>query len=104
MAELTKRLDKAEKLFQKGKHDAALEEYLAVLAEEPTNDAARQKAADLCVSLNRLGEAATLLGALFERQASVGDLAKAVITYKKLARVGAPNVDQTFLFARLTEK
>ncbi|HEV8524106.1 MAG TPA: tetratricopeptide repeat protein [Terriglobales bacterium] len=104
MAELTKRLDKAEKLFQKGKHDAALEEYLAVLAEEPTNDAARQKAADLCVSLNRPGEAATLLGVLFERQASVGDLAKAVITYKKLARVGAPNVDQTFLFARLTEK
>jgi GGDEF domain-containing protein/tetratricopeptide (TPR) repeat protein len=104
MPDMSKRLEKAEKLFQKGKHDLALEEYLAIVREEPSNDKVRQQAADLCVSQNRPEEAAALLGPLFDRQASIGDTAKAVITFKKLARLGKPSVERSYRYAQITER
>lgn len=99
----SKRLEKAEKLLWKGKADEALQEFLLVLREEPGNDVARENAADLCVSMQRTTEAAALLTELFERQAASGSPAKAVTTYKKLARVANPGVDQTLRFAQLAE-
>ena len=104
MADITKRLEKAEKYLQKGKTDAALEEYLEALQDDPNNESVTQQAADLCVTLNRTSEATSLLGTLFEKQASIGDVAKANITYKKLLRFATPTVDQTYRFARLVEK
>jgi len=103
-SELAKRLDKAEKLIQRGKPDLALQEYLDILREDSGNDKVREVAADLYVALNRNSEAAELLAPLFERQASIGDHAHAVITYKKLARLGAPTVEQAFRFGQLVEK
>jgi diguanylate cyclase (GGDEF)-like protein len=104
MADISKRLEKAEKYLQKGKTESALEEYLGILEDEPNNDNVRQTAAELCTSLGRSKEAAELLGLLFDRQAGIGDGAKANITYKKLLKVGAPTVEQTYRYAQLIEK
>lgn len=100
----SKRLEKAERLLWKGKTDEALQEFLLLLREEPGNDVARENAADLCMSMQRNSDAAALLTELFERQAAGGSFAKAVITYKKLARVSTPGIDQTLRFAQLAER
>jgi len=76
MADISKRLDKAEKYLQRGKPDAALEEYLGILEEEPKNDQVRQTAADLCLALGRGGEAASLLSYLFDDEVAEGDVAR----------------------------
>ena len=103
MADTAKRLEKAAKYLEKGKTESALEEYLAILEEEPNNDNVRQTAAELCASLGQNKDAAELLGLLFDRQAGIGDGAKANITYKKLLKVGTPTVEQTFRYAQFIE-
>ncbi len=102
-AEIGKRVERAEKLLQKGKTAEALEEYLLVLREDTENDVVRQLAADLCLSLNRNPEAVRLLGELFERQVGAGDATRASLTYKKLARHGSPTWQQKFRFGQLLE-
>ncbi len=104
MADLTKRLEKAEKYLQRGKPDSALEEYLEILQEEPNNDVVSQQAADLCVQLGRGADAVRLLSAVFARQANINDAAKASITYKKLARITPPKPEQMLQYAVLIEK
>jgi len=102
-AELGKRVERAEKLLQKGKTAEALEEYLLVLRDDPENDVVRQLTADLCLSLSRNAEAVRLLGELFERQVNAGDATRASLTYKKLARHGSPTWQQKFRFGQLLE-
>ncbi|SPE27228.1 Diguanylate cyclase with GAF sensor [Acidobacteriia bacterium SbA2] len=102
-AELAKRVERAEKLLQKGKTADALEEYLLVLRDDTENDVVRQLAADLCLSLNRNADAVKLLGDLFERQVGIGDATRASLTYKKLARHGSPTWQQKFRFGQLLE-
>jgi diguanylate cyclase (GGDEF)-like protein len=102
-AELAKRVERAEKLLQKGKTAEALEEYLLVLRDDTENDVVRQLAADLCLSLSRNTDAVKLLGELFERQVGVGDATRASLTYKKLARHGNPTWQQKFRFGQLLE-
>jgi diguanylate cyclase (GGDEF)-like protein len=102
-AELGKRIERAEKLLQKGKTAEALEEYLLVLKDDPENDVVRQLTADLCLSLSRNPEAVKLLGELFERQVTAGDATRASLTYKKLARHGSPTWQQKFRFGQLLE-
>jgi tetratricopeptide (TPR) repeat protein/GGDEF domain-containing protein len=102
-AELGKRIERAEKLLQKGKTAEALEEYLLVLKDDPENDVVRQLTADLCLSLSRNAEAVKLLGELFERQVNAGDATRASLTYKKLARHGSPTWQQKFRFGQLLE-
>ena len=75
--EIARRVERAEKLLQKGKTAEALEEYLLVLKDDPENDVVRQLSADLCLSLSRNKEAVQLLGDLFERQVSAGDATRA---------------------------
>ncbi|PYX10644.1 MAG: hypothetical protein DMG88_01700 [Acidobacteria bacterium] len=82
-AEIAKRVERAEKLLQKGKTADALQDYMQVLADDPQNDNVRQMAAELCLSLQRTGEAVKLLGELFERQVESGDNTRASLTYKK---------------------
>src|SRR4051812_15461360 len=104
MADIAKRLEKAEKYLQKGKQKDALEEYLAILEDDPNQDAVRQSAADICVALGDPGEAFRLLATLFDRQAQTGNAAGALVTYKKLIRVGQPTVDQVFKHAQFADK
>src|SRR5271166_4488935 len=102
-AELARRIERAEKLLQKGKAGEALEEYLLALRDDPENDTVRQLAADLCLSQNRTRDAVRLLGELFERQVNSGDATRASLTYKKLARHGNPTWEQKFCFGQLLE-
>src|SRR4051794_14918915 len=102
-ADIGKRVERAEKLLQKGKTAEALEEYLLVLRDDLENDVVRQLAADLCLSVNRNAEAVKLLGDLFERQVNAGDATRASLTYKKLARHGSPTWQQKFRFGQLLE-
>lgn len=102
-AELARRIERTEKLLQKGKAAEALEEYLLVLRDDPENDTVRQLAADLCLSQNRNRDAVALLGELFERQVNAGDATRASLTYKKLARHGNPSWEQKFRFGQLLE-
>jgi diguanylate cyclase (GGDEF)-like protein len=102
-AELAKRIERAEKLLQKGKTADALEEYLLVLRDDTENDVVRQLAADLCLSLSRNADAVKLLGDLFERQVAMGDATRASLTYKKLARHGSPTWEQKVRFGQLLE-
>ena len=81
MADISKRLDKAEKYMQRGKPDAALEEYMSILRDEPRNEQVKQTAADLCLALGRGAEAAALLSSIFEQEVEVGDMAKGVVTF-----------------------
>jgi uncharacterized protein HemY len=48
-AEIARRVERAEKLLQKGKAAEALEEYLLVLRDDPENDKVRELSADLCL-------------------------------------------------------
>ncbi|HZR58321.1 MAG TPA: GAF domain-containing protein [Terriglobales bacterium] len=102
-AEISKRVERAEKLLQKGKTAEALEEYLQVLAADPANDTFRQMTADLCLSLQRIPQAVKLMGELFERQAEAGDATRASLTYKKLARYVNPTWEQKVRFGELLE-
>jgi diguanylate cyclase (GGDEF)-like protein len=102
-AELAKRLDRAEKLLQKGKTADALEEYLQVLAADTENDTVRQMSADLCLSLQRTPDAIRLLGELFEHQIAAGDATRASLTYKKITRYVNPTWEQKLNFGQLLE-
>jgi GGDEF domain-containing protein/tetratricopeptide (TPR) repeat protein len=104
MADISKRLEKAEKYLQRSKHEAALEEYLDILADEPRNDQVRQAAADLCLLLDRRPKAVELFSALLEQEFEAGESAKGSVTYKKLCKFTTPTPMQTFHYAQLTEK
>jgi tetratricopeptide (TPR) repeat protein len=100
---MARRVERAEKLLQKGKTPEALEEYLQALRDDPENDVVRQLAADLCLSVSRNQDAVKLLGELFERQVAAADATRASLTYKKLARHGSPTWQQKFRFGQLLE-
>jgi len=102
-AEIARRVERAEKLLQKGKTVDALDEYMQVLGEDPQNDNVRQMAADLCLSLQRTPEAVRLLGELFERQLEAGENTRASLTYKKLARYATPTSVQRLHFGQILE-
>jgi diguanylate cyclase (GGDEF)-like protein len=102
-AEIARRVEKAEKLLQKGKTADALAEYLQILESDPQNDNVRQMAAELCLSLNKGAQAVRLLGELFERQVAATDATRASLTYKKLARYANPTWEQKVRFGQLLE-
>jgi len=101
--EITKRVERAEKLLQKGKTAEALDEYMQVLAAEPANDTITQMAADLSLSLQRIPQAVNLLGSMFDRQVKAGDATRASLTYKKLSRFANPTWEQKMRFGELLE-
>src|SRR4030081_813409 len=100
-AEVARRVERAEKVLQKGKTAYALPENLEVLRDDPAKDVVWQQAAHLCLSLSRNQEAVALLGEVFERQVKAGDATRASLTYKKLARYGSPTWEQKFNFGQL---
>src|ERR1700723_779699 len=102
--EIARRVEKAEKLLQKGKTADALAEYLLILESDPPNDNVRQMAADLCLSLNKGPQAVRLMGELFERQVAAADATRASLTYKKLARYTNPTWEQKVRFGQLLEQ
>ncbi len=104
MSEIAKRLEKAERYLQKGKPDSALEEYLAILKEDPRNDAVRQTAADLCLTVGRETDAGELLSDLFDHAVASNDAPRAIAAYKRMVRLRGPSVQQVLQFAHFSEK
>ena len=104
MADISKRLEKAEKLLQKQKSEEALEELLLALREEPRSDLARSKAADLSATLGHNAEAARLYAELFQQYASGGETQRAAAAYKKLSHLAVPSVDQMLRYAEMVER
>lgn len=104
MSEIAKRLEKAEKFLHKGRPESALDEYLAILDDDPRNDSVRQSAADLCLTLGRNDEAARLVSEMFNHYVSIGDTGKVVVTYKRLSRLSTPTIEQSLQFAQVSEK
>jgi GAF domain-containing protein len=104
MPDISKRLEKAEKLLQKGNSKDALEELLTAVKEDPRSDLARVKAADVAGALGRNADAARLYGEMFEQQVAAGDAGRAVLTFKKLAHFAAPHADQVLRYAGLLER
>ena len=102
-AEIARRVERAEKLLQKGKTNDALEEYMQLLDADPQNDSVRQMAADLYLSLQRTAEAVKLLSELFDRQVDAADNTRASLTYKKLTRYSNPSSSQKVRFAQILE-
>ena len=104
MSETAKRLEKAEKYLQKGKLSSALEELRQVLLEDPANDYARQRGADLAMSLGETSEAMGYLSELFDHSLTQNRSADAINYYKKLSRLGPPDTHRTFQYAQLIER
>jgi diguanylate cyclase (GGDEF)-like protein len=104
MADISKHIEKADKYLQRGKAEDALEELKAALDLEPENTLVRERACDICISLNRQREATNMLSDLLDRYFAIGDQARAVVTYKKLTRIAGATVTQTFRYAQLIEK
>jgi diguanylate cyclase (GGDEF)-like protein len=103
MPDISRRIEKAEKYLQRGRPDAALEEYLAALEEDPKNDHVRQTAADLCLAAGRSSEAVALLSYMLDDQLTRGDAA-GIVTYKKMAKLSSPTPAQTFQYAQIVGK
>ena len=103
MPDISKRLEKAERYLQKGRSEAALEEYLAALDEDPKNDQVRQTAADLCLACGRKSDAAMLLTHLLNEQVSAAD-PRGALTYKKLAKAATPTPFQMLQYAQLISR
>ena len=104
MSETAKRLEKADKYLQKGKLSSALEELRYVLTDDPTNDYARQRAADVAMSLGETSEAAGYLSELFDHCLAQNRPADAINYYKKLTRLTPADTDRTFKYAQLIER
>jgi GGDEF domain-containing protein/tetratricopeptide (TPR) repeat protein len=104
MSEIAKRLEKAEKYLQKGKLSSALDELREALREEPEHEIARQRAADICISLELTAEAGGYLGEIFDHAAATGRGSEAISTYKKLARLTPPTDERTLKYAKILER
>src|SRR5437660_7567783 len=77
MADIARRLEKAERLLQKHKLEDALEELTLAMQEEPRSELARSKAADLCATLGHNSDAARLYGESFHQLVAGGELQRA---------------------------
>ncbi|HZR28155.1 MAG TPA: diguanylate cyclase [Terriglobales bacterium] len=104
MADIAKYIEKADKYLQRGKAEDALAELKNALDEEPENTLVRERACDICISLNRQREATSYLSSLLDRYFADNDQTRAIVTYKKLTRISSATVAQTFRYAQLIEK
>ena len=104
MSGANKHIEKAEKLLQKNKLDAALEEYLKAWKEEPSNDALVQTVADLYLRLKRIDESRKCYAYLFDKNVENNDLQGATDFYRRVQRFGPVDPSRMIRYAQLLEK
>src|SRR3990170_967895 len=104
MAVINKHVEKAERSLQKGKLDAALEEYLLAWKEEPSNDGIVQTVADLYQRLNKLKESQQCYAYLFDKYAETSEAPKAIEVFRKMQRFGPVDPRRLIRCAQLLEK
>ncbi|MBI1954823.1 MAG: tetratricopeptide repeat protein, partial [Acidobacteria bacterium] len=100
---MNKHIEKAERFLQKGKLEAALEEYLLAWKEDSTNDALVQTVADLYQRLNKVNESRQCYEYLFDRYAEKSDGTRAAEFLRKLQRLGPVEPKRLLCCARLVE-
>lgn len=104
MPDISKRLEKAEKYVQKGRLDAAIEEYLAAWKEDPNNDALVEVIAELYARQGQPAKALECYGYLFDKHAERNDGLKAGLVFRKMVKFGVQDPARMLVFARLQEK
>jgi len=104
MASTSKRVEKAEKCVQKGKIADALDEYLHAFQEDPSNDSLVEIIAELYLRLNQPKKAIECYGYLFDKRAEQNDGRAAMLMFRKMARLGAPDPTRLLICARFQEK
>ena len=104
MPDISKRLEKAEKYLQKNRVDAAIEQYLAAWKEDPHNDAVIEIVADLYVRQNQVKRALECCGYLFDKHTERNDGSKAILVFRKMAKLGEQDPDRMLTVARFQEQ
>ena len=104
MADIRKRVEKAQKYVEKGKHQDALHEYLAAFHEDPSNDALVEIIAELYARQNLADKALECYGYLFDKHVENNNGPAAVLMYRKIARIGTPDAVRMLACARFLEK
>jgi tetratricopeptide (TPR) repeat protein len=103
MADATKFIERAEKLLEKGKFEPALAEYRAAIELQPDNEELLQKAADLALSIGKLGMASDMLRRLFARAVESRQLGNSAVVFRKLQRMKALEPEMVRRYAELCE-
>ncbi len=80
-------LKKAEKLVQRGRLEAAIDELKKVLEETPDDTRTLNRVGDLYARLSRVDEAVDLFSKAAERFTNEGFFVKAIAIYKKILRL-----------------
>jgi tetratricopeptide (TPR) repeat protein/GGDEF domain-containing protein len=103
MADAAKFIDRAEKLLEKGKFEPALADYRAAIELQPENEVLLQKAADLALSIGKLGLASEMLRRLFARAVENRQLGNSAVVFRKLQRMKALEPEMVRRYAELCE-
>ena len=104
MASINKHIEKAERLLQKGKVDAALAEFLIAWKEEPDNDTLVQTVAELYHQQKKLKECRQCYGYLFDKYAERQEGARAVDIFQKMKKLGPVEPKRSLACAQFLEK
>ena len=103
MADPSKLIERAEKFLEKGKPDLALAEFRAAIEMQPDNEALLQRAADLALSIGKLGLATDILRRLFAMAVENKQLGNSAVVFRKLQRMKALDPEVVYRYAELCE-
>lgn len=104
MSDASRRLERAQRYYEKGKIDDALEEYLLALKEDPSNDGVLEIIAELYLRQNQIQKAMECYGYLFDKRAEKNDGPAAVLMFRKMTRLGMQDPERMLACARFQEK
>jgi diguanylate cyclase (GGDEF)-like protein len=104
MAVANKHMEKAERLMQKGKIQAALEEYLHAWQDEPDNDAIVTTVAELYQKLNQTQHAKDCYAFLFDRAIEKSDARKVMELTRKMQLLGMLDPARLIKAAKMLEE
>src|SRR6266542_4011977 len=103
MADVSKLIERAEKYLEKGKSEPALAEFRAAIELQPDNEALLQRAADLALSIGKLGLATDMLRRLFAMAVENKQLGSSAVVFRKLQRMKALDPEVVYRYAELCE-
>jgi len=104
MPDVDKLFEKAEKYLQKQKFEAALETYQEILKYEPGDEEVLLSLGDLSLKLNRTADALRYLNLLAEFYVKRNEVAKAVVTYRKILKITPQDAAALLKLGGLLEK
>ena len=104
MPDVDKLFEKAEKYLQKQKFESALETYQEIFKYEPRDEEVLVNLGDLSMKLNRTAEGLRYQGQLADFYVQRNDVNKAIVTYRKILKTSAQDVNVLTKLAALLEK